>query len=47
MREEISSQIHLEGNLTESERNRLLEIATRCPVHRTLSAQLKIRSELI
>jgi len=47
MLDEISSQIHLEGNLTESARNRLLEIATRCPVHRTLSAQLKIRSGLI
>ena len=45
--DEIQSQIHLEGNLDEIERNRLLEIATRCPVHRTLSSEIKIRSELI
>jgi putative redox protein len=45
--DEIQSQIHLEGKLDEIERNRLLEIATRCPVHRTLSSEVKIRSELI
>ena len=45
--DEIQSQIHLEGNLDEIARNRLLEIATRCPVHRTLSSEIKIRSELI
>jgi putative redox protein len=45
--DEIQSQIHLEGKLDEIERTRLLEIATRCPVHRTLSSEVKIRSELI
>ena len=45
--DEIQSQIHLEGKLDEIERNRLIEIATRCPVHRTLSSEVKIRSELI
>ena len=45
--DEIQSQIHLEGKFDEIERNRLLEIATRCPVHRTLSSEVKIRSELI
>ena len=47
MVEEITSQILLEGDLDERERNRLLEIAIRCPVHKTLSSSLKIRSELI
>ena len=47
MLEEITSQIVLEGELSEIERKRLYEIAIRCPVHRTLSATLQIRSELI
>ena len=47
MFEEIESQILLEGDLNEIERNRLLEIANRCPVHRTLSGNLRIRSTLI
>ena len=47
MLDEIQSQIHVKGNLNVIQRNRLLEIATRCPVHRTLSSTLKIRSELV
>lgn len=47
MLEEIQSQILLEGDLDEKMKNRLLEIAIRCPVHRTLSSNLHIRSELI
>ena len=47
MFEEIQSQILLEGDLSEIERNRLFEIAVRCPIHRTLSEKLQIRSELI
>ena len=44
MLDEIQSQIHLEGDLDEVQRNRLLEIATRCPVHRTLTSEIKIRT---
>jgi putative redox protein len=44
MLDEIRSEIHLEGDLDEAERKRLLEIATRCPVHRTLSSEIKIRT---
>ena len=47
MLDEIRSHIHLEGELDETQRKRLLEIATRCPVHRTLASEVKIRSELI
>jgi putative redox protein len=47
MLDEIRSQILLEGDLDEAQRKRLLEIATRCPVHRTLTAVVRIRSELI
>ena len=47
MLDEIQSQIHLEGNLDETQRNRLFEMANRCPVHRTLSSNIVIRSEFI
>lgn len=42
----ISRRITLEGNLTPEQRARLLEIANRCPVHRSLSGNLEIDSSL-
>lgn len=39
--------IHLEGNLTDDQRQRLLEIAERCPVHRTLEKGSAVESALI
>ena len=42
--DEIRSEIHLAGDLDAAQRKRLLEIATRCPVHRTLSSEIKIRT---
>ncbi len=44
MLDEIQSKIRIEGDLDETQRTRLLEIATRCPVHRTLSSEIKIRT---
>ena len=44
MLDEISSEIHMVGDLDETQRKRLMEIATRCPVHRTLSSEIKIRT---
>ena len=44
MLDAINSEIHLKGHLDEAQRKRLLEIATRCPVHRTLSSEIKIRT---
>ncbi len=44
MLDEIQSQIRVKGDLDETQRTRLLEIATRCPVHRTLSSEIKIRT---
>ena len=44
MLDEIRSEIHLEGDLDKAQRKRLLEIATLCPVHRTLSSEIKIRT---
>jgi len=38
--------VHLEGDLSEEQRKRLLEIADRCPVHRTLHSEVSIVSQL-
>jgi len=43
----IGKELELEGNLTQEQRERLFEIAGRCPVHRTLLNEIKIHSELI
>lgn len=40
--ERIRRCIELEGELDQDERTRLLEIATRCPVHRTLAGAVEI-----
>ena len=42
--DEIQVQTLLTGNLDEADRERLMEIATRCPVHRTLVSEVKIRT---
>jgi putative redox protein len=39
--------IRLVGKLAPEERARLLEIANKCPVHRTLSARIEIASQLV
>lgn len=43
---EIRRLIRLEGPLTAEQRSRLLEIADKCPVHKTLTAEIKIRTTL-
>jgi putative redox protein len=42
----IDCAIELHGPLDEEQRNGLLEISTRCPVHRTLTNEIKIRTQL-
>jgi putative redox protein len=42
----IDREIELAGNLDEAQKNRLLEIAERCPVHRTLTSEINIRTFL-
>ena len=41
----ISKRVTLSGNLDDTQRARLLEIADRCPVHRTLSAEILITTD--
>ena len=43
---EIHRDIHLDGPLNDEQRSRLLEIAARCPVHRPLTGEIKIRDRL-
>ena len=43
----IDKTIKLEGDLSEEERQRLLEIADKCPVHKTLHNEILIKSELV
>ncbi len=38
--------IELEGNLTAEQRMRLLDIANKCPVHRTLESEIRINTSL-
>ncbi len=42
----IEREIHLAGPLDAEQRARLLEIADRCPVHRTLTSEIQIRTRL-
>ena len=39
--------VKLSGELSADERTRLLDIANRCPVHRTLSGRFEISSRLV
>ena len=42
----IDAQISITGDLTEEERQKIFEIAERCPVHRTITSEVVIRAEL-
>ncbi len=43
----IERNIELVGDLSDEQRQRLLEIADKCPVHRTLHAEVKVNTRLI
>ena len=42
----IEREIVLAGALDDAQRARLMEIAERCPVHRTLTSEINIRTHL-
>ena len=44
---EITRDITIEGDIPEAARARLMEIADQCPVHETLTHEIKIRSRLV
>jgi putative redox protein len=45
--DQIERQIELTGPLSDEQRARLLEIADRCPVHRTLTSEIRIVSRIV
>lgn len=47
MLDRIETAIALSGPLSPEQRSRLLEIAEKCPVHRTLTSEINIRTRLI
>ena len=42
----IERLIELEGDLSDEQRNKLLEIAEKCPVNRTLNSEIIVNSKL-
>ena len=47
MVDQIDVGVTLTGNLTEDQRNKLMEIADKCPIHRTLVSGIKIQTSAI
>jgi putative redox protein len=45
--DQIELELVLSGRLDETQRARLREIADMCPVHRTLTSEIKIRTRLV
>ena len=47
MLDRIERDVELGGTLSAEQRARLLEIADRCPVHRTLTSEIEIATRLV
>lgn len=45
--DQIDRFIELKGNLTEEQRKKLLEIADKCPVHKTLTSKIIINTKAV
>jgi putative redox protein len=43
----IDRDMRFDGPLTSEQRSRLLEIANKCPVHRTLTSEINIRTRIL
>jgi uncharacterized OsmC-like protein len=43
----IELDLHLSGSLTNEQRSKLLEIANKCPVHRTLTSEVVIATRAV
>ena len=44
--DQFSREISITGNITDEQRQRMLEIADRCPVHKTLENEIQIKTSL-
>jgi putative redox protein len=47
MLDRIERDIQFDGSLTGEQRSRLLEIADKCPVHRTLVSEINIKTRVV
>ena len=47
MLDQIERDIAIEGNLDAEQRKRLMEIADKCPVHRTLTSEIRIVTKAV
>jgi putative redox protein len=47
MVDELAMEVSFTGELSEEQRNRLFEIANRCPVHRMLTSGVRVQSRLL
>jgi putative redox protein len=47
MVDQLEMELSFIGDLTEEQRNRLFEIANHCPIHRMLTSQVQIHSQLV
>ncbi len=46
MLDRIEGEIEIRGALTDEQHAKLLEIGNKCPVHRTLTSEINIRTKL-
>jgi putative redox protein len=47
MLDRIERDIHLAGPLTDEQRAKLIEIAGKCPIHRTLTSKIEIKTRAV
>src|ERR1700680_3864037 len=47
MLDRIERDIHFAGPLTDEQRSKLMEIANKCPVHRTLTSEIEIKTRAV
>jgi len=47
MLDRIERDIHLAGPLTNEQREKLMEIAGKCPIHRTLTSKIEIKTRAV
>jgi len=45
--EKFARDIQLIGNLSPEEKERLIEIANKCPIHKALAGQIQIKTQLV
>ena len=45
--EKFTRDIQLIGNLSAAEKERLMEIANKCPIHKALAGQIQIKTQLV